>query len=74
MADLNALIEKNKALWTRVYDEVIAPDIEDEWKKSEYSLVRNVQRLTTRQRSKFTRKNWTRVCTLINLPHVVAAD
>jgi hypothetical protein len=34
MADSSAWIEKNKALWTRVYDEVIAPELEEEWKKS----------------------------------------
>jgi hypothetical protein len=33
MTDFAAWIEKNKALWTRVYDEIIAPDLEDEWKK-----------------------------------------
>ncbi|KAF1844528.1 SAE2-domain-containing protein [Cucurbitaria berberidis CBS 394.84] len=35
MADLSAWIEKNKALWTRVYEEVLAPDFEAEWKKRE---------------------------------------
>jgi hypothetical protein len=34
MSELSAWIEKNKALWTRVYDEVIKPDIEEEWKAS----------------------------------------
>jgi hypothetical protein len=34
MADFSAWVEKNKGLWTRVYDEVIAPDFEAEWKKS----------------------------------------
>jgi hypothetical protein len=33
MADLSVWLDKNKALWTRVYDEVIAPDLEQEWKK-----------------------------------------
>jgi hypothetical protein len=33
MADLSAWLDKNKALWSRVYDEVIAPDFEQEWKK-----------------------------------------
>jgi hypothetical protein len=33
MADLDAWLDKNKTLWTRVYDEVIAPDFEQEWKK-----------------------------------------
>lgn len=34
MSDFSAWYEKNKALWTRVYDEVIALDFEEEWKKS----------------------------------------
>jgi hypothetical protein len=34
MAEFPAWYEKNKALWARVYDEVIAPDFEAEWKKS----------------------------------------
>ncbi|KAH3908428.1 hypothetical protein HBH56_174910 [Parastagonospora nodorum] len=33
MSDFSAWLEKNKALWTRVYDEVIGPDLEEEWKK-----------------------------------------
>jgi len=37
MSDFNAWIEKNKALWTRVYDEVIKPDLDKEWKKSVYT-------------------------------------
>jgi hypothetical protein len=36
MSHFSAWIEKNKALWTRVYDEVIAPDLEEEWKKRKY--------------------------------------
>ncbi|RMZ67067.1 hypothetical protein GMOD_00000939 [Pyrenophora seminiperda CCB06] len=35
MADFTAWVEQNKALWTRVYDEVIHPDLEKEWKKKE---------------------------------------
>jgi hypothetical protein len=35
MSDFSSWIEKNRALWTRVYDEVIAPDFEEEWKKRE---------------------------------------
>ncbi|KAF3002907.1 hypothetical protein E8E13_002311 [Curvularia kusanoi] len=35
MADFTAWVERNRALWTRVYDEVIAPDFETEWKKRE---------------------------------------
>jgi hypothetical protein len=33
MSDFQVWVEKNKALWTRVYDEVIAPDFEKEWEK-----------------------------------------
>jgi hypothetical protein len=36
MSDFSSWVEKNRALWTRVYDEVIAPDFEEEWKKSAY--------------------------------------
>ncbi|EFQ88006.1 hypothetical protein PTT_16297 [Pyrenophora teres f. teres 0-1] len=35
MADFTAWVEHNKVLWTRVYDEVIHPDLEKEWKKRE---------------------------------------
>jgi hypothetical protein len=38
MSDFSAWVEKNKALWTRVYDEVILPDLEEEWKKSTCDL------------------------------------
>ncbi|KAL5415026.1 hypothetical protein PMIN04_008772 [Paraphaeosphaeria minitans] len=31
--DIDAWVENNKALWARVYDEVIAPDLQKEWKK-----------------------------------------
>lgn len=34
MADFSSWVEKNRGLWSRVYDEVIAPDFEKEWKKS----------------------------------------
>jgi hypothetical protein len=34
MDDFTAWVGKNKALWTRVYDEVIQPDLEKEWKTS----------------------------------------
>jgi hypothetical protein len=36
MSDFSSWIEKNRVLWTRVYNEVIAPDFEGEWKKSVY--------------------------------------
>ena len=34
MSDFATWVEKNRGLWTRVYDEVIVPDFEKEWKKS----------------------------------------
>ena len=34
MSDFATWVERNKGLWRRVYDEVIAPDFEKEWKKS----------------------------------------
>ncbi|KAF2688599.1 hypothetical protein K458DRAFT_484597 [Lentithecium fluviatile CBS 122367] len=33
MTELSTWLERNKGLWTRVYDEVIAPDFEKEWKR-----------------------------------------
>lgn len=36
MDNFSTWLEKNKTLWTRVYDEVITPDFEAEWKKSAY--------------------------------------
>jgi len=33
MADFSTWLEKSKGLWTRVYDEVIMPDLEKEWRK-----------------------------------------
>jgi hypothetical protein len=38
MTDFATWVEKNKSLWARVYDEVIAPDFEKEWKKSMDSI------------------------------------
>ncbi|KZM26717.1 uncharacterized protein EKO05_0008795 [Ascochyta rabiei] len=35
MADFASWVNNNRSLWTRVYDEVIAPDFEKEWKKRE---------------------------------------
>lgn len=40
MADLTAWLDKNKELWTRVYDEVLAPDLEKEWEKSESGFAK----------------------------------
>lgn len=36
MADFTAWVEQNKALWSRVYDEVIQPSLDKEWNKSTY--------------------------------------
>ncbi|KAJ4289724.1 hypothetical protein N0V90_011054 [Kalmusia sp. IMI 367209] len=33
MADFESWLANNKALWTRVYDEIITPDLEKDWKK-----------------------------------------
>ena len=33
MTDFDAWVNNNKSLWTRLYDEVIVPDLEKEWKK-----------------------------------------
>ncbi|KAI4911251.1 uncharacterized protein J4E92_010306 [Alternaria infectoria] len=35
MAEFSAWVEQNKGLWTRVYDEVIKPDLEKEWRTRE---------------------------------------
>ncbi|EUC38431.1 hypothetical protein COCCADRAFT_32372 [Bipolaris zeicola 26-R-13] len=35
MADFTAWVEQNKALWSRVYDEVIQPSLDKEWNKRE---------------------------------------
>ncbi|USP80549.1 uncharacterized protein yc1106_07823 [Curvularia clavata] len=35
MADFTSWVEQNKALWSRVYDEVIQPSLEKEWNKRE---------------------------------------
>ncbi|KAF2826452.1 SAE2-domain-containing protein [Ophiobolus disseminans] len=43
MADFTAWSEKNKALWTRVYDEVIAPEMEDEWRKRDEAHERELK-------------------------------
>ncbi|KAF1835249.1 hypothetical protein BDW02DRAFT_638781 [Decorospora gaudefroyi] len=48
MADFTAWVDTNKALWTRVYDEVIQPDLEKEWKtreeKHEKALKQNEEK------------------------------
>jgi hypothetical protein len=49
MADFSAWVERNKGLWTRVYDEVIQPDLEKEWKKRMYNQLTRRRSLTTYQ-------------------------
>ena len=39
MVEFSAWVEQNKGLWTRVYDEVIKPDLEKEWKTSMYGQL-----------------------------------
>ncbi|KAF2640770.1 SAE2-domain-containing protein [Massarina eburnea CBS 473.64] len=39
MSDLSSWVGKNKELWMRVYDEVITPDLEKEWKKRMYRAL-----------------------------------
>lgn len=52
MAEFSSWVEKNRGLWTRVYDEVIAPDFEAEWKKSKQDRhVARKQLMATRRRS-----------------------
>ena len=38
MSDFQAWVDKKKALWTRVYDEVIVPGFEKEWEKSVWRI------------------------------------
>jgi hypothetical protein len=45
MADFTAWVEQNKALWSRVYDEVIQPSLEKEWTKSMYDCRTRQQNL-----------------------------
>ncbi|KAH7393055.1 DNA repair protein endonuclease SAE2/CtIP C-terminus-domain-containing protein [Pyrenochaeta sp. MPI-SDFR-AT-0127] len=53
MAEFAAWVEKNKALWTRVYDEVIAPDFEQEWKKREEQHTKVLQQKDEHQQILF---------------------
>jgi len=57
MADFSAWIEQNKGLWTRVYDEVIQPDLEKEWKKSSYVQSTPWQSLTVYQGKTIIRRS-----------------
>lgn len=57
MADFSAWIEQNKGLWTRVYDEVIQPDLEKEWKKSSYVQSMPWQSLTAYQGKTIIRRS-----------------
>jgi len=57
MSDFTKWVEKNKGLWTRVYDEVIAPDLEKEWVKRKNFMLHHAlsQKLMTHQEKKNTR-------------------
>ena len=57
MAEFTAWVEQNKALWSRVYDEVIQPSLEKEWNTSKYGLHARQQHLTALQEKRSTRKS-----------------
>jgi hypothetical protein len=62
MSDLSTWIEKNRDLWKRVYDEVIAPDFEEEWRKSAiFRMHLGEDTLTIDQEMNRTRKTLSRV-------------
>ncbi|OAL55365.1 hypothetical protein IQ07DRAFT_164693 [Pyrenochaeta sp. DS3sAY3a] len=54
MADLTAWLEKNKELWTRVYDEVLAPDLAQEWKKREEQHAKELKQKDENQQILFS--------------------
>lgn len=57
MSDFTKWVEENKGLWARVYDEVIAPDLEKEWIKRETFMLHHAlsQKLMMYQEKKNTR-------------------
>ncbi|KAG9204796.1 hypothetical protein G6514_010027 [Epicoccum nigrum] len=57
MADFTAWVEKNRSLWTRVYDEVIAPDFEEEWKKREQKHLEELKKRDENQQLLFNHIN-----------------
>ncbi|KAL6707062.1 hypothetical protein ACN47E_004814 [Coniothyrium glycines] len=57
MTDFRAWIEKNKALWTRVYDEVITPDLEEEWKKRDEAHGQELRKKEENQQHLFEHLN-----------------
>ncbi|CAI9631270.1 unnamed protein product [Alternaria burnsii] len=57
MADFSAWIEQNKGLWTRVYDEVIQPDLEKEWKKREDNHKKELEQKEENQQILFEHLN-----------------
>jgi hypothetical protein len=57
MSDLSTWIGRNREIWKRVYDEVIAPDLEEEWRKSAIiCLLSGKDSLTLYQEMKHTRR------------------
>ncbi|KAH6642433.1 DNA repair protein endonuclease SAE2/CtIP C-terminus-domain-containing protein [Boeremia exigua] len=53
MSDFTSWVEKNKSLWARVYDEVIAPDFEKEWKIREEGHQQELKRRDENQQLLF---------------------
>ncbi|KAF1917989.1 DNA repair protein endonuclease SAE2/CtIP C-terminus-domain-containing protein [Ampelomyces quisqualis] len=43
MSDLSTWIEKSRDLWKRVYDEVIAPDLEEEWRRRDAAHAKDLK-------------------------------
>jgi len=43
MADITAWVEQHKALWARSFDEVIAPGLEEKWKKREQAYEKELK-------------------------------
>jgi hypothetical protein len=57
MEDFSAWVEQHKGLWARVYDEVIQPDLEKEWKKSMYCQLTRRSSLRTYQERRSIRSS-----------------
>ncbi|KAG9195787.1 hypothetical protein G6011_00908 [Alternaria panax] len=57
MADFSAWVEQHKGLWTRVYDEVIQPDLDQEWKKKEENHKKELKQKDENQQLLFEHLN-----------------
>ncbi|KAJ4378675.1 hypothetical protein N0V86_005546 [Didymella sp. IMI 355093] len=57
MADFTVWVEKNRDLWSRVYDEVIAPGFEKEWRKREEEHQNEVKQRNENQQLLFNHIN-----------------